>query len=232
MGFAEVRAELLSPELLFPLGLTLRVCLICLVLHALTAIPLAWWAQRPGAPFRRLVGFAVTLPLVFPPIALGFLLLLFFGYHGPGGWLLREGAGVRLIFSPAGVTLAAYLAGLPLVVKPVQAALGNPELARLRQAARVCGAGPIAAFFLVTLPLIRHSLAAGLLLGLTRALGEVGMTLMLGGNISGRTNTLSLEIFNAVSAGEFDRAVVLCGLLACLSLMLYAAIAGCQRRED
>lgn len=231
MVFAEARAALFPPELLFSLGLTLRVCLICLGLHALTAIPLAWWAQRPGAPLRRLVGFAVTLPLVFPPIALGFLLLLFFGYNGPGGWLLREGAGIKLVFTPAGVTLAAYLAGLPLVVKPVQAALGNPQLVRLRQAARVCGAGPVAAFFLVTLPLIRHSLAAGLLLGLTRALGEVGMTLMLGGNISGRTNTLSLEIFNAVSAGEFDRAVVLCGLLACLSLLLYAAIARCQCRE-
>lgn len=231
MDFADVRAKLLAPELLFPLGLTLRVCLVCLVLHALTAVPLAWWARHPDAPFRRLISFAVTLPLVFPPIALGFLLLLFFGYNGPGGWLLREGAGVRLVFSPAGVTLAAYLAGLPLVVKPVQAALAHPELARLRQAARVCGAGPVAVFFLITLPLIRHSLAAGLLLGLTRALGEVGMTLMLGGNISGRTNTLSLEIFNAVSAGEFNRAVVLCGLLACLSLLLYAAIAWCQRRE-
>ena len=86
-------------------------------------------------------------------------------------------------------------------------------------------------FFLITLPLIRHGVAAGLLLGLTRAMGEVGMTLMLGGNISGRTNTLSLEVYNSVSLGEFDRAMLLCAVLACVSLILYLAVEWCQRKE-
>ena len=184
--------ELSSPEVSFSLRLTLRTCAACLVLHAVTAVPLARWSGSGPAPLRRLLSFLITLPLVFPPIALGFMLLMLFGHEGWGGRLLRETAGVSLVFSRPGIIFAAWLAGLPLVVKPVQAALGAPELKRLEEAARVCGAGPLAAFLLVTLPLIRRGMAAGLLLGLTRALGEVGMSLMLGGNIAGRTNTLSL----------------------------------------
>lgn len=155
---------------------------------------------------------------------------MFLGRNGWGGLLLWKTLGVRLVFSEGGIILAAWLAGLPLVVKPVQTALGHPELQRLRQAARVCGAGPASCFFRVTVPLIRHGLGAGLLLGLTRALGEVGMSLMLGGNIAGRTNTLSLEVFNAVSSGEFERAGLLCALLAVVSLLLYLGMDWCQRR--
>ena len=95
----------------------------------------------------------------------------------------------------------------------------------------MCGASPRKCFFLVTLPLIRHGLAAGLLLGITRAMGEVGISLMLGGNIAGRTNTLSLEVFNAVSTGEFQRAALLCAILAIISLLLYLGIDWCQKRS-
>lgn len=219
-----------EPEVSFSIRLTLHVCAACLVLHALTAIPLASLAMSKKNSLRRVVNFLVTLPLVFPPMAMGFLLLMFFGRQGWGGMLLRESLGTSLVFSPGGIILASWLAGLPLVVKPVQTALSQPELSRLRQAARVCGAGSLASFFLVTLPLIRHGLAAGLLLGITRAMGEVGISLMLGGNISGRTNTLSLEVFNAVSTGDFQRAGVLCAVLAVISLLLYLGIDWCQKR--
>lgn len=226
----EIWAVLGTPEVRFSLLLTLRVCTACLLLHGLTAIPLAALAQSPKPALRRAVNFLVTLPLVFPPMAMGFLLLMFLGRNGWGGLLLWKTLGVRLVFSEGGIILAAWLAGLPLVVKPVQTALGHPELQRLRQAARVCGAGPASCFFRVTVPLIRHGLGAGLVLGLTRALGEVGMSLMLGGNIAGRTNTLSLEVFNAVSSGEFERAGLLCALLAVVSLLLYLGMDWCQRR--
>ena len=127
--------------------------------------------------------------------------------------------------------LAAYIAGLPLVINPVQAALGSETVRKLTEAARVTGAGPVAAFFLVAIPLIRTSLVMGLLLGVTRSFGEVGISLMLGGNIAQRTNTLSLEVFNAVSRGDFERATALCVLLACISLCLYLAIDQLQRRK-
>lgn len=231
MPLNDLWRALCAPEISFSALLTLRVCIACLILHALTAIPLARLGMAQNALIRRVVNFVITLPLVFPPMALGFLLLMFLGRHGWGGIALRETMGVSLVFSQGGIILAAWLAGLPLVVKPVQTALNNPELLRYEQAARVCGASPCKCFFLVTLPLIRHGLGAGLLLGITRAMGEVGISLMLGGNIAGRTNTLSLEVFNAVSTGEFQRASLLCAILAIISLLLYLGIDWCQKRS-
>ena len=201
-------------EVLFSVWLTLKVAAVCLALHLITAVPLALWARSPKAPFRRTLNFVVTLPLVFPPIALGYLLLMALGQTGLGEPLQRL-FGVRLIFSQAAVVLAAYIAGLPLVIKPVQAALGSETVRKLTEAARV----------------IRTSLVVGLLLGVTRSFGEVGISLMLGGNIAQRTNTLSLEVFNAVSRGDFERATALCVLLACISLCLYLAIDQLQRRK-
>lgn len=220
-----------APEVNFSVLLTLRVCIACLVLHALAAIPLARLGMAKNTYLRRAVNFIITLPLVFPPMAMGFLLLMLFGRNGWGGMVLQQAFGLSLVFSQGGIILAAWLAGLPLVIKPVQTALTNPDLLRFEQAARVCGASPRSCFFLVTLPLIRHGLGAGLLLGITRAMGEVGISLMLGGNIAGRTNTLSLEVFNAVSTGEFQRAALLCSVLAIISLLLYLGIEWCQKRS-
>ena len=222
---------LCAPEVSFSALLTVRVCLACLALHALTAIPLARLGMTKKPLLRRMVNFVITLPLVFPPMAMGFLLLMLFGRNGWGGMALQQAFGVSLVFSQGGIILAAWLAGLPLVIKPVQTALANPDLQRFEQAARVCGASPRSCYFLVTLPLIRHGLGAGLLLGITRAMGEVGISLMLGGNIAGRTNTLSLEVFNAVSTGEFQRAALLCSILAIISLLLYLGIEWCQKRS-
>ena len=230
MPLDELWRALCAPDVSFSALLTLRVCLACLVLHSLTAIPLARLGMAANPHLRRMVNFCITLPLVFPPMAMGFLLLMLFGRNGWGGMALQQAFGVSLVFSQGGIILAAWLAGLPLVIKPVQTALTNPDLLRFEQAARVCGASPRSCFFLVTLPLIRHGLGAGLLLGITRAMGEVGISLMLGGNIAGRTNTLSLEVFNAVSTGEFQRAAMLCAILAIISLLLYLGIEWCQKR--
>ena len=230
MQLNDLWAGLCTPEVSFSVLLTVRVCTACLVLHALTAVPLARLSMAKKPCLRRAVNFVITLPLVFPPMAMGFLLLVFFGRNGWGGMALQKAFGVSLVFSQGGIILAAWLAGLPLVIKPVQTALANPNLLQLEQAARVCGASPRSCFFWVTLPLIRHGLGAGLLLGITRAMGEVGISLMLGGNIAGRTNTLSLEVFNAVSTGEFQRAAMHCSILAIISLLLYLGIEWCQKR--
>ena len=230
MQLNDLWAALCTPEISFSVLLTVRVCTACLVLHALTAVPLARLSMAKKPCLRRAVNFVITLPLVFPPMAMGFLLLVFFGRNGWGGMALQKAFGVSLVFSQGGIILAAWLAGLPLVIKPVQTALANPNLLQLEQAARVCGASPRSCFFWVTLPLIRHGLGAGLLLGITRAMGEVGISLMLGGNIAGRTHTLSLEVFNAVSTGEFQRAAMLCSILAIISLLLYLGIEWCQKR--
>ena len=118
-------------------------------------------------------------------------------------------------------TAAGFIAGLPLVIRPLQAAFSSAQLLDLEEAARVHGASELHIFLGITLPLIRPSLAVGLLMGCARVSGEVGITMMLGGNISGKTNTLSLEIFNAVSRADFDVANVLCLVLSLFAALLF-----------
>lgn len=166
-----------------------------------------------------LLDFLVTLPLVFPPIATGFLLLLLLGRRSPIGVWLKNGLNLEVIFNFPGIVLAACIAGLPLICKQVQAAV-RKDSNRLIEKAQVLGKGPFTIFFRVTLPSLRKSIAIGLSLAFARVLGEVGITLMLGGNIVGRTNTISLEVYNAVFTGEYDRALVLVALLGSISLVL------------
>ena len=165
----------------------------------------------------RALSFVVTLPLVFPPVALGYLLLLLFGRGGLLGGILDE-AGLAIVFSENAVFLAAFIAGLPLVVRPIEAALSGERLKSLEFAACVHGANAVTVFRRVTLPL--------------RASGEVGITMMIGGNISGKTNTLSLEIFNAVSRADFDAATALCLLLSAFTLIIFAVLDRLQRRAQ
>ena len=119
-------SALCAPDVSFSALLTLRVCIACLILHGLAAIPLARLGMTKKTWLRRSVNFVITLPLVFPPMAMGFLLLMFFGRNGWGGMALQQVLGTSLVFSQGGIILAAWLAGLPLVIKPVQTALANP----------------------------------------------------------------------------------------------------------
>ena len=117
MQLHELWRALCAPEVSFSVLLTLRVCSACLILHALTAIPLARLGMAKNPHLRRVINFIITLPLVFPPMALGFLLLMLFGRNGWGGIALRETLGVSLVFSQGGIILAAWLAGLPAEIR-------------------------------------------------------------------------------------------------------------------
>ncbi|GFK94699.1 Sulfate transport system permease protein CysW [Fundidesulfovibrio magnetotacticus] len=216
-------AALAEPHALFALGLTARTALVTLPLHLAAGLALGAWLARGRSPLKTAVEMAVTLPLVFPPVAIGFVLLMLLGRRGVVGAFLLEHAGVELVFSFHGVVLASFVAGLPLVVRPVQSAIRSLPPA-LAEAALVLGKTPLQAFFLAVLPAVRRSLAAGMILAFGRSLGEVGITMMLGGNILGRTNTLSLEIYNAVSAGEFESAAALCTLLGAVSACVFWAL--------
>lgn len=197
--------------------LTLKALGIATALFVLLGIPLGAWLGRRSSRLSQAVEFVVSLPLVFPPIATGFILLLLLGRHGPLGRLLAGGLGLEIIFSFWALVLAAFITGLPLMVKPIQAAF-RQEIQRLVELALVLGKTRRQIFFLVVLPNIRRSVTAGLFLAVLRSLGEVGVSLMLGGNIVGRTNTVSLEIYNAVFTGEYARAGVLTALLGLISL--------------
>ena len=215
----------LSPDLweslTGPLWLTGNALFWSLALHALLSIPIAFWLARRQNVLTKLVGFVTTLPLIFPPIALGYLLMVLLGQNGwIGGWLKAEW-GIRVLFTPEAVILAAFVAGIPLVVRPLKAAFSDAKLRDLEAAASLCGLSPLKRFLLITVPLVRKPLAAAFILAAGRAIGEVGITMMLGGNIEDRTATVSLEIFNAVGRGDFDEATALCGVLAAISLCFY-----------
>lgn len=219
-GFFSLLSE---PGLRHTLWLTAGVALAALLLHALCGLLLGYLLAKPAWRGRALLDSVVTLPLVFPPMATGFLLLMLFGRRGPLGAPLHDWFGIDLVFSFWGLLLAAFISGLPLVVKPVQSAFENIPR-RLAEAARTLGKRESEIFVFVLLPNVRSALAGGLILGLGRALGEVGITLMLGGNIEGRTVTASLDIYNAVISGDFERAGMLSLILGGVTVALFTLL--------
>ncbi len=220
----EALAALLADETTrHTLWLTAKVAIAAIALHAGFGLGLGYLLAQPGWRGRNILDIAVTLPLVFPPMATGFLLLMLLGRRGPVGGPLQQWFGIELVFSFWGLLLAAFVSGLPLVVKPIQAAFENiPK--RLAEAARTLGKTEAEIFAFVLLPNIRSAIAAGLVLALGRALGEVGITLMLGGNIAGRTVTASLEIYNAVINGDFERAGLLSLILGSVTVVLFSIL--------
>lgn len=219
-----------DPALVYPVLLTLKAACLTLVAHVVLGLGCGWALARRRWPGRALLDIVVTLPLVFPPLALGFLLLLLLGRQSVvGGWLETR-FGVSFIFTVPGVVLAAIIAGLPLVVKPVEAAISDISQS-LGEASLTLGRSRWETFLFVIIPNIRGPLTVGLVLGSARSLGEVGITLMLGGNIVGRTNTVSLEIYNAVFNGDYDRAIALSTLLGVVSILAYALLQHFSRNE-
>lgn len=217
-----------SPELLAtlsaPLFLTLKVSLVSALGFCFLGVLLAYWCARRESVLSKAVLFLATLPLIFPPIALGYLLMLLLGQQGFfGSWAMRV-FDMRLLFSEGSVFLAGTIAGMPLVVRPIKEVLSSARLLALEEAASVLGVEGVKRFRLITLPLIKNTLLASIMMGVARASGEVGVTLMLGGNIENRTATLSLEIYNAVARGDFSLASTLCAILAVIALCLYVAI--------
>lgn len=211
---------ILEPESLFSIALSAKVATVTIILHLFFGIGIAYALSRKKFPFKGLLDAVVTLPLVFPPIAAGFLLLLIFGKNGWFGGFIDEYLNIEIVFGFWGILIASFIAGLPLIVKPVQSAIESS--AKLyEEASYMLGKSEWQTFFYVILPNIKKSIAAGLTLSFGRSLGEVGMTLMLGGNIIGKTDTLSLAIYNAVLDGEFDRAIALSAAIALISLAIF-----------
>lgn len=210
---------LLDAIILSPVILSAKVAASTLPLFLIFGVGIGYIVGRWRTPTVIALDFIITLPLVFPPIATGFLLLLLMGRAGPLGKTLRAALDLEIIFSFWGVVLAAFIAGLPLVVKAVQAAIRADTL-RLMEISAVLGKSSPQTFFRITLPCIRKSIATGLFMAQARSLGEVGVTLMLGGNIVGRTNTISLEIYNSVFTGEFRNAAMLAAILGLISMSI------------
>lgn len=206
-----------------PIVLSVKVASLSLILHLLIGTLLGYLLSLERFPFRGVLDMFVTLPLVFPPIAIGFFLLLLFGRDGWLGSWMSTLFNFEVIFSFWGVLLASFIAGLPLIVKPVQSAIES-SAKNLKEAAYTLGKSELETMLFVVIPTIKKSLIAGLILAFGRSLGEVGITLMLGGNIVGKTDTISLAIYNAVFDGDFETAVIMSVILGVVSLGVFFAL--------
>ncbi len=176
--------------------LSLRVALLATVASLPAGVLVAWVLERTRMPGRLLLDTFVSLPLVLPPVVTGYLLLLVFARGAPLGLLLERYLGISVAFTWLGAALAAAVVAFPLLVRAVRISLASIEPG-LESAARTLGAGPLRVFFGITLPLSLPGLLAGAMLAFARSVGEFGATVMLAGNIAGRTRTLPLAIYTA-----------------------------------
>lgn len=182
-------------------------------------IALSWLLARKRSRFNNFVETIVLLPLVMPPVATGLILLKIFGRRSPvGGWLYERG--VEILFNWKGVLVAMAVMSFPLLVRSVKTSFTevNP---RLEQIAASLGASAPRIFFAVTVPLAWRGLVAGALLAFSRALGEFGATIILAGNIPGKTQTLALAIFDFVQLGKDPEAF---GLIVVTVVAAFAAV--------
>ena len=180
-------------------------------------VALAWLFARRDWPLKSIVETIVLLPLVMPPVSTGLILLKIFGRRNPiGQWLYDRG--IEVVFNWKGVLIAMAVMSFPLLVRSVRTSFSevNP---RLEQIAATLGASGLRIFFLITIPLAYKGIVAGALLAFSRALGEFGATILLAGNIPGRTQTLSLAIFNFVQTGKDPEAYVLLGITVSLAFV-------------
>jgi len=196
--------------------LSLNVALRSVACSLPLGIAVAWLLTRRRSPGRLLLDSLVHLPLVLPPVVVGYALLLLFGVRGPlGAWLLAH-FGVRLVFTAGGAALATAVMTFPLMVRAMRIALENVDR-RLEDAARSLGAGPLDRFFTISLPLMLPGVLAGAVTAFAASLGEFGAVITFVGNVPGETRTLPLALYTVLQAPGGEAAAA---RLATVSLVL------------
>lgn len=206
-----------------PLLLSLKVAGWATLLATVAGTAAAYGLSRWRWPGRDLLDAILTLPLVLPPTVLGYYLLVLLGRRGIIGETLAKW-NIELVFTWQGAVIAAAIVAFPLVFKSARAAFENVDV-QLENAARVLGVSEVGVFFRVTLPLAARGIVAGVLLAFARALGEFGATLMIAGSLPGRTQTLSVAIYEAVQAGD-DRTANLLVLVTSMTCVVVLVAAG------
>lgn len=193
---------------LIPLLLTLKVAGFATLAAFLVGVAFAFLLARVRFPGREWADALLTLPLVMPPTVMGYYLIVVFGRKGWIGQWLYETFGVTLMFTWQGAVLASTVVSLPLVFKAARSAFEGVD-PNLERAARTLGLSEVGVFFRVSLPLAWRGIMAGTMLAFARAMGEFGATLMVAGNLPGKTQTLSLAVYEAVQAGNDQLAMIL-----------------------
>ncbi len=193
----------LSPQEWEVVFLTLRVATWSVAFGLPIAVLVAWLLVRGRFPGRAVLDALMHLPLVLPPVVVGWLLLLVFGVRGPiGAWLLSW-FGIRLVFTTAGASLACAVMSFPLMLRALRLSLEAVDR-RLEQAARTLGAGPIDRFLTIILPLAAPGVLVGGIVGFASCLGNFGAVITFAGNIHGETQTLPLAIYAALQSPGGD----------------------------
>jgi molybdate transport system permease protein len=204
---------------MLPLWLTLKVAGVATCLAFLLGVGLAFWLTRCRFRGRAWLDAVFTLPLVLPPTVLGYYLIVLVGRKGWLGHWLHETLGISLMFTWQGAALAATVVAFPLLFKAARAAFDGVDH-NLEKAARTLGLSDPAVFLRVTFPLAWRGILAGTMLTFARAMGEFGATLMVAGNLPGKTQTLSLAVYDAVQAGKDNLAMTLVIITSLVSVCI------------
>lgn len=209
--------------------ITLKLAGLTTIILILLGTPVAWWLARSRWRFKFLVEAVVALPLVLPPTVLGFYLLISLGPNGPIGSLMEALGGSHLAFTFTGLVIGSVFYSMPFVIQPLQnafTAIGRRPL----EVAATLRASPLDRFFSIAVPLARPGFLTAAVLGFAHTLGEFGVVLMIGGNIPGETQVLSIAIYDHVEALEYTQAHWISGGLLLLSFVLLMAVYALNRR--
>ena len=205
------------------LFVTVKLAFISTLILLFFGTPFAWWLSRSKWRFKFFIEAIVALPLVLPPTVLGFYLLIGLSPSGPIGSLSSSVGLGSLAFTFPGLVIGSVLYSMPFVVQPLQDGFRNVGVARL-EAAAVLGASPLDRFFTVAVPLARPAFVTAAVLGFAHTLGEFGVVLMIGGNIPGETQVVSIAIYDHVEMLDYSKAHLLSGVLLLLSLLILTLV--------
>lgn len=220
---------IISEQDLIALFVTLKLASISTIVLILIGTPIAWWLSHSHWRYKYFVEAIIALPLILPPTVLGFYLLVSLGPNGPIGGLSSALGGESLAFTFTGLVIGSVVYSMPFVIQPLQnafSAIGQRPL----EVAATLGASPIDRFFSIAIPMARPGFITASVLGFAHTLGEFGVVLMIGGNIPGSTQVVSISIYGHVEALEYGQAHALSASLLLFSFVLLLIVYGANRR--
>ena len=220
---------IISEQDLIALFVTLKLASISTIVLIVIGTPIAWWLSHSHWRYKYFVEAIIALPLILPPTVLGFYLLVSLGPNGPIGGLSSAMGGESLAFTFTGLVIGSVVYSMPFVIQPLQnafSAIGQRPL----EVAATLGASPIDRFFSITIPMARPGFITASVLGFAHTLGEFGVVLMIGGNIPGSTQVVSISIYDHVEALEYGQAHALSASLLLFSFVLLLIVYGANRR--
>jgi len=219
----------MSPDDLTAFWITLKLATITTVVLIIIGTPLAWWLARTRHITRILIEPIVALPIVLPPTVLGFYFLIMFSPQNPLGELWLSLTGAPLAFTFSALVIGSVVYSLPFYVQPLQVAFEGLDQ-RLLDTAATLGANPIDRFFSLAVPLSRKGFIVAICLAFAHTVGEFGIVLMIGGNIPGETQVLSIALFDHVESLQFQSAHIIAGILLIFSFILLTFVYSLNRK--